>query len=761
MRICRVGVSILLVLLMSSVSLGSLLPSSASFNLSDVAYYSSVKAAFDLDAEEEAMLGSTGFVVVPSHPPSNVSWTGFCPALRFEDFYFSEVYAKDLPVLVTTDSILHLFHVVFDCSLRLLEQKMFYPLILEVTQYAFNKSLNDYNVIAHDNSLKYWAIRNSTIYFAVSLSLITGETVSLPEELMDAEKFYLEQIYANETEFVTAGVWSTPEPPYYVEIEYDFTQFTVRGHYLGVPELERYFRTLMWYGNYPVFVPRNDEHYDWSLSHIDDLAVVYMNDILRSDPEYYEKWMMLYNVTNALVGESDSINPLSIEQALRNVFGDSEKYLDFIVEEEGLRDLREELSRPEYQQRILSQALLSGMLVPLPRYPIVFQFMGQRYVPDSYVFQMLCWDKVGFNSKGKRRIMPKGLDVFAAMGSERAYQLLIPDFDFENYTTNLSLLQENFQNLTKEDWTSSSYMSWMHALQSLVDTEYGDDYPEFMRTLAWQDEKLNTGLGSWAQLRHDTILYAKQTYIPGFVCSYPEAFVEPNPSFYLRMQMLSERTLKAVNILPSNGAKSIIISKLETLIEVTQKLETISVKELAEEPLTQEEVDFIKHLAWNCGSGGFVGWYVDTIHGIASAANYSSILETPVIADVATFPPGDIFDPPQVLHVGVGYVNALIVLYPKPDGELVAAVGPVFSYYEFELIGTERLNDEEWKEMLLSDNRTEYLPKWLKDVYGMSEPWPIPEYSSNILVVIVILAVAMVMIKKITKVKNARNLDKD
>lgn len=751
-RICLISVLILLLLLLSSVGLNTLVLTQASFDLSQVAYYNDVKRALNLTSEQEAMLERNGFVVIEV---SNTSEMGLNPGLRFEDFYFSKVYRNDLPVFVTTDSILHLFHVFFDCSLRILENQSLCPMLLGVTKYAFNASLNDYIAIAHDGSLKYWAIRNSTIYFAVGLSLITGETVALPDELADDEAFYLAQIYADELQFVPAGFWRIPERPWNAEVLYDFTQFKVRGHYLGISELERYFRTLMWYGNYPIFIPRNDEQYDWIVPHIDDAAIVYMRDILKSNPQYYDRWMMLYNVTSALVGESDSINPLSLETALRNVFGDTEQYLDFVAMEGGLENLREELGRYEYEQRILSQALLAGMPVALPRYPTVFQFMGQRYVPDSHIFQMLCWDKVGRNSEMKRRIMPKGLDLFSVLGSERAYQLLIPDSDFENYTKNLSILEENFKNLTEEDWTHSSYMAWIHTLQSLVDIEYGSDYPEFMRTLAWQDEKLNTGLGSWAQLRHDTILYAKQTYIPGWICSYPEAFVEPNPTFYLRMQKLSERTSEAVNILPPNAIEPIITSSLETLKNVTQKLEIISVKELAKEPLTTEEVQFIKKVAWRCGSGGFVGWYVDTIHDIVRAANYTSLLEVPVIADVATFPPGDIEDPPQILHVGVGYVNALVVLYPKPNGTLVAAVGPVFSYYEFSLIGTKRLNDEDWKNMLMWDNRTEFIPEWLKDVYGMSEPWPVPEhFNTTLLVVVMILTVAIVTLIKMTRAKS-------
>jgi hypothetical protein len=197
-----------------------------------------------------------------------------------------------------------------------------------------------------------------------------------------------------------------------------------------------------------------------------------------------------------------------------------------------------------------------------------------------------------------------------------------------------------------------------------------------------------------------------------------------------------------------------ITVSLQTLKDSTQKLENISEKELVKEPLTSEEVEFMKELVWRCGSGGFIGWYVDTIHDMVLVANSSSTLEAPLIADVATFPPDDIKYPPQILHVGVGYVNALVVLFPKPDGTLVTAVGPVFSYYEFRLIGTKRLNDDEWKEMLTWDNRTAYLPDWLQDVYGRAEP-AIPEnLNGNIFAVFVALTVTIFAVKKRKKIKN-------
>jgi hypothetical protein len=725
----------LLILLTTVSNTGKIVE--ADYDLSQVAYYEQVKQEFNLTAQQEQMLKEYGFTI------AEISYE------RFEDFYYDKVYGPDLPVFVTTDSILHLFHVVFDCSLRMIENQTFYPMISEVTQYAFQKSLNDYNTITHDNSMKYWAIRNATVYFAVAMSLISGENATVPSELSSDISFFLNEIWAEEPRFIEAGYWQYPGDT--VILEYDFTQFKVRGHYLGEPTLERYFRTMMWYGNFPVFIPRTEENYVWGKSHIDTATIVYARDILKQNSLYFNKWMTLYNVTNALVGESDSINPLSLEVALHNVFGERAQYIEVVATPSGLAELSVELAKPEYEQRILGQALISNNLDDEVRYPIVFQFMGQRYVPDSFMFQMLCWDKTGFNSADKRRLMPKSLDLFAVLGSERAYQLLTADHDYENYTENLATLKSTFENLTEDEWSHSSYMVWIYSLQSLVNVEVNDSYPDFMRSLAWQDEKLNTASGSWSQLRHDTLLYAKQPYIPAYVCSYPEAFVEPYPTFYNRMQRLGERTIEAISILSSEVVNPVIMSSLQKMSNIAQQLEIISNKELMKQPLSTEENAFIKQIVWNCGSGGFIGWYVDTIHAVTQAANYTSLLNVPVIADVATFPPGDLWDPPQILHAGVGYVNALVVLYPKIDGTLVAAVGPVFSYYEFPLIGTKRLNDDEWKTMLTFNNRTKYLSEWVKDVYGLGDPL-FPEFAP-VIMLIAIIVVTPVALKLKGKIK--------
>jgi hypothetical protein len=711
------------------------------FAPSEAAYYDRVKTILRLTEEQESMLSQYGFVTVEV---PNMT--------RFENLYGNLVYQNDLPVIITTDSILQMFHVVLDCSLRILENHTFYPLLLAFTEYAYNASSSDYASTAHDYSQKFWAISNSTVYFAVALSLLTNTTVNVPPELSDDVTFYVNNTFANPLRFVPAARWLMPVEPYAVDVSYDFTEFKPRGHYLGDPQLEEYFRTMMWYGQFPVFIPRNNESYQWLSPHVDDTAIVYIRDMMKQNPQEYQDWELLYNITDALIGKSDSINLLSLETALHNVFGDHEKYLDLAAAPGGTNALRQELSKPEYQQRILSQALISETPdTVLPDYPLVFQLMGQRFVPDSYIFQNLCWDKVGKSSNGDRRVLPKGLDVFAVLGSERAYQLLTPDFNYSGFEHNLIALRQEFDGFTEENWTYSSYTSWVYALQSLIDINYTGDYPDFTKNIAWQDEKLNTALGSWAQLRHDTLLYAKQTYIPGYLCSYPEAFVEPNPTFYSRLQGLAEHTLNAVSMLGTD-ADSTVLYSLRTLENYTATLEVISEKELAKETLTTDEAHFLQTTVQTM-CGGVMGWYPELLDLIANAADYQTILDSPVIADVATFPPGDIEYPPQILHVATGNVDALVVLFPLPNGTLVTAVGPVFSYYEFPLLGTTRLNDNEWKDLLNSDNRSSYLPQWSKDLYALADPVT-PEYSDlALLMVPMFVALVLVATKKMHKTK--------
>ncbi len=137
-----------------------------------------------------------------------------------------------------------------------------------------------------------------------------------------------------------------------------------------------------------------------------------------------------------------------------------------------------------------------------------------------------------------------------------------------------------------EEWARSIYSGWLYALKALLE-EPGEGYPTFMRTEAWLDKSLNTALASWAQLRHDTILYAKQPYAElsaVLTSSRATGYVEPNPLLYSGLKNLVDATRTGLGRLGLLDAK--LNSSLATFSRLLEKLVDISVKELRERSST-------------------------------------------------------------------------------------------------------------------------------------------------------------------------------
>ncbi len=135
------------------------------------------------------------------------------------------------------------------------------------------------------------------------------------------------------------------------------------------------------------------------------------------------------------------------------------------------------------------------------------------------------------------------------MGSQRAYQHLeeMGDTGYENYPQQMEKVKTWLNGLTVPDWTETLNNTWLYSFFPLLDPP-GDGYPEFMRSQAWLDKQLNATLGSWAELKHDTILYAKQVYAemgggpPPPPPLPPRGYVEPVPKFYNRLAALTAMT---------------------------------------------------------------------------------------------------------------------------------------------------------------------------------------------------------------------------
>jgi len=647
------------------------LRSSLSLDLSQVEYLELVKKVLMPSEDALGKLSQNGFVAIPKLYGNTM-----------EDVYCT-VFLNDLPVFITTDSILHLYHLMFDNLLKNVEKEYLIPMIKQLTSQLLQKSLELY--LSSSNSLKN-AAKEILRYFSVATSLIDS-SVSIPSPVRDEATTIVSEILDAKVVELYPGE--------------DYTQYKPRGHYEKDPELRLYFRCMMWLGR-KIFDINKDDHL---------FQAVVATKLLFSMEETLSLWRKIYQVTSLFVGVADSLTPLSLHNATCKVFGDDYQ-LDLFEDTENLQQLKTELKKSEYTaSKIFSSVIYDDIHSEPMEFPKIFQFMGQRFVPDSYVLQNVTYDRV-LPYNGNVRLLGSGLDVAAVLGSERAVQNLKPEIQKYNYKQNLDSLSDEFSEFPKEYWESSLYFSWLYTLRPLLTTIPDESYPSFMQTLAWQDEKLNTVLGSWAQLRHDTILYAKQPYSIGLIiCGIPTGYVEPYPEFYKGIRALCIETVNFLNEVQvlSSSWKNV----LNEMADITQTLFSISEKELNGTALTEEEMDFIRDVAVVKDGGvcgvppTILGWYPSLIEKASIEDS-----KVPCIADVMTAagdPEGG--QPPQVLHAATGYVNFIIVIYEAPKGEKIAAVGPVFTYYEFPMLGFQRLCDSEWEEMLQKGTAPQQ-PSW-------------------------------------------------
>ncbi|MFZ2071320.1 MAG: DUF3160 domain-containing protein [Halobacteriota archaeon] len=646
---------------------------------------------------------------------------------------YEDMKARGIPIFITADTLLHLYQIQLSAILKDIEEREFVDEVVDMSNAMLEQSKRDYETF-DDPALKEAARRN-VAYFSVALTLLqtptegynggenlTGINFTVPDYVKEEVAKEIENIEKHEG-FAPGAVFNTDpncncsSSCCYCE---DYSQYVPVGHYTQSEKLKRYFKAMMWYGRLAFLLKGCNG--DDALIRGEDANISTIQAALISSelPEVkagvnttQDIWKRIYAVTAFFVGKADESTPYEYSNALNNVFeaGFNASELSAAA---NLLTLKAELAK------VRSPEIYGGSGEGMTRTKGM-RFMGQRFVPDSYMFQHLVSPVVGdyvgngtptpfthciitqAEAGGGTRCFPRGLDVMAVLESKRAEAILNAEGDTEyagentSYDTQLKKLKSEFAGINSTEWNQNLYWGWLYTLKPLL-TEFGDGYPTFMRTEAWQKKELQTSLASWTELRHDPILYAPQNYTPPAPQpnSYTTGYVEPVPEFYARLLGLTQMTEKGLEDLDAlNETDKTRLQSLECILE---RLITISVDELENKRLTKDEYMFINNFGTDLNA---------TIAGVNTSDK-----ETTVVADVYTDGNTN-----MVLEEGVGYVKLILVAYMVPDGGLIVGAGPVFSYYEFKQPMEDRLTDEQWKEKLRSAPPSE--PEWVNGlIYG-------------------------------------------
>lgn len=622
-------------------------------------------ATAPLKKEAKSILDREGFVMLS--PPKE----------RYSSFHlgYSALFRAHEPVYVTADALLYAWHASYDDILATLEHAALAP--------ATSALLSDLRAaLAKATTADPVARTDVGLYLDVASSLLSGDRASGEAA----------RIVASVEAASGAGSLQLFGKP----MDFDFSMMKPRGHYTRSLELQRYFRAMSWLGRVEMRIAESDETGTLRL----DRRVLSAVTLLRSlfTPESERNWKQIHGAIGAFVGPPDSMSLSEYDAAAASLGGSDEAILTAFAQ--------------AAKQRIATQLLD-------PEHQVVaFVLFGQRYVFDSHVFSRLTYG--GLKTK---RMMPTPLDVaYTVFGNTGAKKLLAGEVSAygAEYAGALEAMVTERRRAGDALFKGSVHHLWLGALAELSpDPERDAALPAPLRSEAWGRRLLGTQLASWAELRHDNLLYAKQSVTAYASCAYPHAYVDPYPRFFSALEEMADKARITVEQLPFGGApRARIASYLARYREISARLRAMAERERRDEPLTAEDLDFVNHMVSVDGRHAGCttiltaeGWYADLFFDRDRALRHD-----PVIADVHTQPTdedGNIVG--KVLHVATTYPRVLVVRIAHDGGTHPQTYrGFVSTYAETTTRDFTRLDDESWLRAVYE--RRPSPPAWLSDV---------------------------------------------
>ena len=442
--------------------------------------------------------------------------------------------------------------------------------------------------------------------------------------------------------------------------EYAYSDLKPRGHYTSSPEMENYFKAFCYFTT----ICKSDQE-----------AIKELNLLPKEVKVYAEKWI--------------------------------ESYGGFISPSQ-------------------SPLVWENMKVPIPKYCLYPQndltiFPLSWGFDNEVLYSTVYHEKVPTDFQIPGRMLPSGLDLATVLGNGFAEKLLESDYaKYPNLHKVIANLKKNYEENNKySNKKDNLYSSWMDAIA----VQWADTVKSINglkdRNI-WQTKRLQTGLATWATLRHATVLVNERTAAEcgegGFeeiLMRAPRGYVEPDPYTFAAIAELFETAIQYVSksiadkpdlndIYESDRAAKIslydgIIGRLKEVAKEARSFQSMAEKEKRGEVLSNEdntEILFIARVAEH----NFL------VFNSLSNKDYALSNPDPIakIADIAGG--GDLHLPYLMAAVGNTMEwNHIVPFYGRHE----IVKGSVYSYYEFE--SKQILNDKEWQKKVTNQK---FLP-WI------------------------------------------------
>ncbi|MFA6171770.1 MAG: DUF3160 domain-containing protein [Patescibacteria group bacterium] len=662
-------------------------------------------------------------------------------------------------VFVSSDLALHVYHVLIDRSFQKIEEEKFQPAIRAITRNLFLDSLNGY-ANADDARLKesykrltayYLAplvvldqgsksanadinpkdfptfakyleavsekeIANSEGNFQFTLASKAYDGVEIPEEIYNIAQKELALI--NEAKGLADSPLFTPYRP---EFTNDYSQFKPRSHYTKNDVLKSYFIAMMWYGRMGFPIKSADMTRDALI------ITGQVNNLKVGDEKIAKLWSDISAAISFFVGEADDLTPYQYTQTIKGVYG-AEMTVEQLKDDGLLAKFQEKAKKDLPAPKILSEAIMMSASDEKTKEELLkdtmqFRFMGQRFTPDAYIINRLTQGDEAPDPETGQKLpsTPTALMVVNLLASEnKLVQTYLDEWvkdpkrierekgrESDKIIAKASgLLKDEFFKFDNETWNQNIYWGWLNCLKPLLEA-YGAGYPAFMAGEPWMKKNLGAVLGSFTELKHDTLLYAKQSYAemgaggPEELPPVVKGYVEPDLVFWNRILALSKMTrggLKKLNLMPAEFSE-----RYDSYIEGAEFLRGIVAKELANGKISDDDFEKLRTVNSN---------YFESVTAPLPGQELTlREKRAGIIADIHTNAPLG-----EILYEATGKPYIMYVAVKDANGARLTR-GTAFSHYEFTDKLESRLSDEEWQAKVYGGK--EKLPaadKWTKDL---------------------------------------------
>ena len=310
-------------------------------------------AEFGFSAKDSLLLGHNLFVVKPSNSVKDFDESG--AYIRGQVLYeiYQDCKDRETPIFVTTDAMLHTFHILYDYALRALEVERFADDLDRLNKALVAETERQIASSSGDSVLEI--LRKNLAFFSVAAAL-KDATFAVPPSVDALVKAELALVAAHDG-FAPSPIFRFPPeaqvPPDRDYLE-DYSQYVPRGHYTRNETLKTYFKAMMWYGRMAfrvdpdsvgVFKEKGIEETYQAI-----LIVKALSALKVDGRPALEVWHSMYDPTVFFVGRTDDLNVEEYRTLIAQIYGenwqslspdalyDRDKLLAFIEEAKKLRN---------------------------------------------------------------------------------------------------------------------------------------------------------------------------------------------------------------------------------------------------------------------------------------------------------------------------------------------------------------------------------------------------------------------------------------